>query len=77
MCLLEGQKRFNGSFIVSTAILTSCFSIGQIIGPYLAGFISDKTGSFNIAMNVSAFTLFFGSFLMLSPKRFKFLKYNP
>ena len=70
MCLLEGQKRFPGSFIVSTAILTSSFSIGQMIGPYLAGFITDLTGSFYISMYVSGLTLIFGSFLMINPRRF-------
>ena len=69
MCLLEGQKRFTGSFIVSTAILTSCFSIGQMIGPYLAGFMTDLTESFNIAMYISGLTLIIGSFLMINPKR--------
>ena len=70
MCLLEGQKRFPGSFIVSTAILTSSFSIGQMIGPYLAGFITDLTGSFYISMYFSGLTLIFGSFLMINPRRF-------
>ena len=68
MCLLEGQKRFTGSFIVSTAILTSSFSIGQMIGPYLAGFITDLTGSFYISMYFSGLTLIFGSFLMINPR---------
>ena len=70
MCLLEGQKRFPGSFIVSTAILTSSFSIGQMVGPYLAGFITDLTGSFYISMYFSGLTLIFGSFLMINPRRF-------
>ena len=70
MSLLEGQKRFYGSFIVSTAILTSCFGLGQMIGPYIVGLITDKTGSFNISMYISGFTIIFGSFLMINPKRF-------
>ena len=72
MTLLEGQKRFLGSFIVSTAILTSCFSIGQMIGPYITGFITDLTGSFKMSMYISGFTLISGSFLMINPKRFTF-----
>tara|TARA_B100002051_G_C16552538_1_gene543328 strand:- start:535 stop:711 length:177 start_codon:yes stop_codon:yes gene_type:complete len=55
---------------VSTAILTSSFSIGQMIGPYLAGFITDLTGSFYISMYFSGLTLIFGSFLMINPRRF-------
>ena len=69
MSLLEGQKRFSGSFIVSAAILTSSFSIGQVVGPYLAGYITDFTGSFNISMYVSGSALIFGSFLMVNPNR--------
>ena len=69
MSLLEGQKRFSGAFIISTAILTSSFSIGQMIGPYIAGFITDLTGSFFTSMQISGYTLIFGSFLMINPKR--------
>ena len=73
MSLLEGQKRYSGSFIVSTAILTSSFSTGQMIGPYLAGFITDLTGSFNISMQLSGLIIIIGSFLMIDPKRYKII----
>ena len=33
MCLLEGQKRFNGSFIVSTAILTCALVLVKSLVP--------------------------------------------
>ena len=70
MCLLEGQKRFSGSFIVSTAILTFSFSIGQMIGPYLSGLLTDYYGSFFFSMIISGIILIFGSLLMINPKRF-------
>ena len=70
MCLLEGQKRFSGSFIVSTAILTFSFSIGQMIGPYLSGLLTDYYNSFFFSMIISGIILIFGSFLMINPKRF-------
>ncbi len=70
MCLLEGQKRFSGSFIVSTAILTFSFSIGQMIGPYLSGLLTDYYGSFFLSMIISGIVLIFGSLLMVNPKRF-------
>ena len=70
MCLLEGQKRFSGSFIVSTAILTFSFSIGQMIGPYLSGLLTDYYGSFFFSMIISGIVLIFGSLLMINPKRF-------
>ena len=70
MCLLEGQKRFSGSFIISTAILTFSFSIGQMIGPYLSGLLTDYYGSFFFSMIISGIVLIFGSLLMINPKRF-------
>ena len=70
MCLLEGQKRFSGSFIVSTAILTFSFSIGQMIGPYLSGLLTDYYGSFFFSMIISGIVLIFGSLLMINPSRF-------
>ena len=70
MCLLEGQKRFSGSFIVSTAILTFSFSIGQMIGPYLSGLLTDYYNSFFFSMIISGIVLVFGSLLMINPKRF-------
>ena len=70
MCLLEGQKRFSGSFIVSTAILTFSFSIGQMIGPYLSGLLTDYYGSFFFSMIISGIVLIIGSLLMINPDRF-------
>ena len=70
MCLLEGQERFSGSFIVSTAILTFSFSIGQMIGPYLSGLLTDYYNSFFFSMIISGIVLIFGSLLMIDPKRF-------
>ena len=70
MCLLEGQERFSGSFIVSTAILTFSFSIGQMIGPYLSGLLTDYYNSFFFSMIISGIVLVFGSLLMINPKRF-------
>ena len=70
LCLLEGQKRFSGSFIVSTAILTFSFSIGQMIGPYLSGLLTDYYNSFFYSMIISGIVLIFGSLLMINPKRF-------
>ena len=70
MCLLEGQKRFSGSFIVSTAILTFSFSIGQMIGPYLSGLLTDYYNSFFFSMIISGIVLIFGSLLMINPSRF-------
>jgi len=69
LALLEGQARFNGTVIVSTAVLTSAFGVGQMVGPYLAGLIIDRTGSFATAMIVSSGALVAAALLMLDPRR--------
>ncbi len=70
LALLEGQSRFRGSIRVSTAILTSSFSIGQMIGPYFGGVIIDLFNSYSIALTISSISLFIASILMINPTRF-------
>ena len=70
LALLEGQSRFSGSIRVSTAILTSSFSVGQMIGPYFGGFIIDLFNSYNVALTISSLSLFIASILMINPIRF-------
>lgn len=69
LALLEGQARFDGTVIISTAVLTSAFGVGQMVGPYFAGLVIDKTGSFAIAMIVSSGALMVAALLMLNPQR--------
>ena len=70
LALLEGQSRYNGSIRISTAILTSSFSVGQMIGPYFGGFIIDLFNSYSIALTISSISLFIASILMINPTRF-------
>ena len=70
LALLEGQSRYSGSIRVSTAILTSSFSIGQMIGPYFGGAIIDLFNSYSIALTISSISLFIASILMINPTRF-------
>ena len=74
LALLEGQSRYIGSIRVSTAILTSSFSVGQVIGPYFGGVIIDLFDSYNIALTISSMSLFFAAFLMIKPERYIFKK---
>ena len=69
LALLEGQSRYNGSIRVSTAILTSSFSVGQMIGPYFGGVIIDLFNSYSIALIISSISLFIASILMINPTR--------
>ena len=70
LALLEGQSRYSGSIRVSTAILTSSFSVGQMIGPYFGGVIIDLYHSYNIALTISSISLIIASILMINPARF-------
>jgi len=69
LALLEGQSRYKGSIRVSTAILTSSFSVGQMIGPYFGGVIIDLFNSYSIALTISSISLFIASILMINPTR--------
>ena len=70
LAFLEGQSRYKGSIRVSTAILTSSFSIGQMAGPYFGGIIIDLFSSYDLALIISSISLLFAAILMVHPNRF-------
>jgi predicted MFS family arabinose efflux permease len=70
LALLEGQTRYSGSIRVSTAILTSSFGVGQMIGPYFGGVVIDLYFSYKIALSISSVSLFIASLLMINPTRY-------
>ena len=76
LAFLEGQSRYKGSIRVSTAILTSSFSIGQMVGPYFGGIIIDLFSSYDLALTISSISLLFAAILMINPTRFSFYKFT-
>ena len=76
LALLEGQSRFLGSIRVSAAVLTSAFSVGQMVGPYFGGVMIDLFLSYKIALIISSISLFVASFLMINPKRISSKKFT-
>ena len=74
LALLEGQTRYKGSIRVSTAILTSSFSIGQMIGPYFGGIIIGCYLTYDVALYISSTSLFIASILVINPNRYNLLK---
>jgi predicted MFS family arabinose efflux permease len=76
LAFLEGQSRYSGSIRVSTAILTSSFSIGQMIGPYSGGVMIDLFKSYSIALSVSSIALFIAALLMINPSRYNHLNFK-
>ena len=74
LVLIEGKKRFVGSVNVSVAILTTAFSFGQILGPYISGILIDFEDNYKSSILLAMVCLFLSSFMMLEPSRFKYFK---
>ena len=70
LTLLEGKKRFNGSLTKAVAILTLSFSVGQMVGPIVAGWVIDASGNYFFAMQISQITLILSGLFMINPERF-------
>ncbi len=47
------------------ALMTACYSVGQIIGPPMAGMIATRTGSFDGGLAIAAMTMVLGIVLLL------------
>lgn len=71
LVLIEGKKRYSGDAQISVAILTTGFSLGQIIGPYLAGILIDSFENYFTAMLLSMICLLISGLLMINPERFR------
>ena len=69
LALLEGKDRYSGSLTSAVAILTLSFSFGQMLGPFLAGILIDKTGDYYFAMQISVVSLCFAGVFMVNPQR--------
>ena len=71
LVLVEGKKRFIGNANISVAIMTTAFSIGQILGPYISGILIDQDGNYQNSIFLAIFCLVLSSILMLDPRRIK------
>ena len=71
LVLVEGKKRFIGNVNISVAIMTTAFSVGQILGPFVSGILIDSEGDYETSILLAIICLLFSSILMISPKRFK------
>ena len=69
LVLVEGKKRFIGNVNISVAIMTSAFSVGQILGPYISGILIDLENEYKSSIFVAIVCLVLSSILMLNPKR--------
>ncbi len=71
LVLVEGKKRFIGNVNISVAVMTTAFSIGQILGPYISGIIIDLENDYKGSIFLAIICLILSSILMISPNRFK------
>ena len=71
LILVEGKKRFIGNVNISVAIMTTAFSIGQIIGPYASGILIDLENNYKSSIFLAISCMILSSILMLNPKRLR------
>ena len=71
LVLVEGKKRFIGNTNISVAIMTSAFSVGQILGPYISGILIDLENNYKSSIFLAIICLVLSSILMIDPRRFK------
>ena len=71
LILVEGKKRFIGNINISVAVMTTGFSFGQILGPYISGILIDLDNDYKSSIFLASVCLVASSVLMLDPKRFK------
>ncbi|PLX66444.1 MAG: hypothetical protein C0602_12365 [Denitrovibrio sp.] len=67
MTLAYGRQISPGG--TTTAVLTVFFSLGQIIGPLVAGYAADITGGFQIPVMIASFAAAAGGFLIYLVKK--------
>ena len=64
--LVAGRTLAAASPRRALAVMTASFGTGQIVGPVIAGFLADRTGSFTIASIAAAVALLVGALIALS-----------
>ena len=69
LVMSEGNRRAGNDGRRVAAILTACFSIGQVAGPTLAGLVADR-GGFEIPLLLAAFSVFVGGLLIATDRYF-------
>jgi predicted MFS family arabinose efflux permease len=69
LVMSEGNRRAGSDGRRVAAILTACFSMGQVIGPTLAGLVADR-GGFAIPLLLAALSVCLGGIIIATDRRF-------
>jgi predicted MFS family arabinose efflux permease len=65
--LMSGRTLAGGNPQRTISLMTVSFSLGQMIGPSVAGFLAEKTGSLQFASRLAAAALLFAAVLAAGP----------
>ena len=69
LVMSEGNRRGGSNGRRVAALLTACFSAGQVVGPTLAGLVADR-GGFAIPLMLAALTVLLGGVIIATDKGF-------
>ena len=69
LVMSEGNRRAGSDGRRVAAILTACFSMGQVIGPALAGLVADR-GGFAIPLLLAALSVCLGGVIITTDRHF-------
>jgi MFS family permease len=71
LTLAEGNRRAFNDGRRATAILTVCFSLGQILGPILAGILADRGDGFTLPLVLAAACVFAGCLFVVFDRNYR------
>jgi predicted MFS family arabinose efflux permease len=71
LVMTEGNRRAGKNGRRVAAVLTTCFSVGQVIGPPLAGLLADSRGGFTLPLVGAAVSVGLGLVLIALDKGFQ------
>ena len=70
MTLAEGNRRMPADSRRAAAVLTTCFGLGQMIGPLLSGVLADIQQGFTLPLLLAASSVAFGAVLIAVDGRY-------
>ncbi len=68
--LAEGNRRMPADGGLAAAFLTACFSVGQILGPVVAGTLADIQAGFTVPLLLAAASVVLGGVLLVLDRNF-------
>jgi predicted MFS family arabinose efflux permease len=71
LTLAEGNRRAPNDGRRATAVLTVCFSLGQILGPILAGILADQGDGFALPLALAAGCVFVGGLFVIFDRNYQ------